>query len=262
MTIRVLPCVALVLGVSFIPMEVALAYLDPGTGSMLIQGLIAAIAAIGVTLAVTAPAAAEEAASAPKAKPTGNAVEQVDAQIAKLTIDKTNSRWRTTLSKPTVADFSAGKTYTWVLETTQGTIKIALMPKVAPMHVTSTIYLTQLGFYDSLAFHRVIPGFMAQGGCPLGNGRGGPGYTYAGEFDDSAKHDGQGILSMANSGLGTDGSQFFLTFGSTPHLNGRHTVFGKVVEGHAALKAIEGLGSPGGQTGEKILIKKATIEVK
>jgi cyclophilin family peptidyl-prolyl cis-trans isomerase len=223
---------------------------------------IAVLATIGVTLAMTAPAGAEEAPAAPKAKPAGNAVEQVDAQIAKLSIDKSNPRWRTTLPEPKVADFSAGKTYTWVLATTQGTIKIALMPKVAPKHVTSTIYLTQLGFYDSLSFHRVIPGFMAQGGCPLGNGTGGPGYKYAGEFDDSAKHDVQGVLSMANAGPGTDGSQFFLTFGPTPHLDGRHTVFGKVVEGHAALKAIEGLGSPGGRTSEKLLIKKATIEVK
>jgi peptidyl-prolyl cis-trans isomerase B (cyclophilin B) len=237
--------------------------------------VIAAIAALGATMIVTAPAVAEEAAGAPMAKPAGaekaavpvakpagSAVEQVAAQIAKLTLDKSDPAWRTKLTKPTVADFSAGKTYNWILETTQGTIKIELMPKVAPMHVTSTIYLTQLGFYDSLTFHRVIPGFMAQGGCPLGNGTGGPGYKYAGEFDDSAKHDGQGVLSMANAGPNTDGSQFFLTFGPTPHLNGRHTVFGKVVEGHAALKALEALGSSGGRPTETLVIKKATIEVK
>ena len=233
-----------------------------------------AVLSIAALVAVAAPAGAEEAAApaakpaekaaapAAEAKPAGNAVEQVDAQIAKLTVDKTNTRWRTTLAKPAKADFSAGKSYTWVLETTQGTIRIGLLPKEAPMHVTSTIYLTQLGFYDGLSFHRVIPGFMAQGGCPLGTGTGGPGYEYAGEFADSAKHDVQGVLSMANRGPNTDGSQFFLTFGPTPHLNGRHTVFGKVSEGHAALKALEALGSPSGRTKEKLLIKKATIEVK
>jgi cyclophilin family peptidyl-prolyl cis-trans isomerase len=194
------------------------------------------------------------------AKP--DAVAQVDAFIAKQNIDKTDARWRTALPKPPVADFSAGKTYTWVLDTSQGTIKLELLPKAAPMHVTSTIYLTRLGFYDGLTFHRVIPGFMAQGGCPLGTGTGGPGYTYAGEFDETAKHDRSGILSMANAGPNTDGSQFFITFGPTPHLDGRHSVFGRIVERSDALDAIAKLGSSGGRTKEKVEIKKASIEVK
>lgn len=231
------------------------------------------VALVGLTTPVSAetqsaPAAkpAAKAAAAPAAKPaakaSGNAVEQMAAFIAGEGVDKTNPRWRTKLEKPPVADFSAGKTYYWILETTQGTIKIELLPKVAPMHVTSTIYLTELGFYDTLTFHRVIPGFMAQGGCPLGNGTGGPGYNYAGEFDPSATHTKQGTLSMANAGPNTDGSQFFLTFGATPHLNNRHTVFGYVVEGHAALKALEGKGSSSGRTKEKLAINKASIEVK
>jgi cyclophilin family peptidyl-prolyl cis-trans isomerase len=94
----------------------------------------------------------------------------------------------------------------------QGPIDVKLLPDVTPMHASSTIYLTRLGYYDGLAFHRVIPGFMAQGGCPLGTGTGGPGYEYDGEFSPTVKHDKPGILSMANRGPGTDGSQFFLTF--------------------------------------------------
>ena len=110
------------------------------------------------------------------------------------------------------------------------------------MHVSSGIYLARLGYYDGLTFHRVIPRFMAQGGCPIGSGSGGPGYQFEGEFDAKVKHDKPGILSMANAGPGTDGSQFFLTFLPTPHLDGRHTVWGEVVDGKDTLKALEGKG--------------------
>jgi cyclophilin family peptidyl-prolyl cis-trans isomerase len=131
------------------------------------------------------------------------------------------------------------------------------------MHVSSTIYLSRLGFYDGITFHRVIPGFMAQGGDPLGNGRGGPGYKYAGEFDKRVKHDRPGLLSMANAGPGTDGSQFFLTFVPTPHLNGKHTIFGEVVEGMETVKEIERRRLPGSSTGqEPLVINHARIEVE
>ena len=130
------------------------------------------------------------------------------------------------------------------------------------MHVSSTIYLTNLGFYDNLTFHRVIPGFMAQGGDPIGNGRGNPGYKYDGEFDGDIGHGEAGMLSMANSGPGTDGSQFFITFQPTPFLNGKHTVFGKVVAGlEESLTKIEALGSRRGKTKEEVKIIKATIRI-
>lgn len=141
-------------------------------------------------------------------------------------------------------------------------MSILLFADTAPMHASSTIYLTKLGFYDDLIFHRVIPGFMAQGGDPLGSGRGGPGYLYAGEFVEGApKHDKRGILSMANRGANTDGSQFFITFGATPHLNGRHTVFGEVTKGIEILDVFEKLGSRSGLTQEKLVINQATIRV-
>jgi cyclophilin family peptidyl-prolyl cis-trans isomerase len=130
------------------------------------------------------------------------------------------------------------------------------------MHASSTIYLSRLGFYDGLKFHRVINGFMAQGGCPLGTGTGGPAYKYDGEFDRNTRHDRPGLLSMANAGPGTDGSQFFLTFVPTPHLDGKHTIFGEVVEGADTLKALEKRGSRSGATTEPLVMNKTTIEVE
>lgn len=189
------------------------------------------------------------------------AIEQVNTFISEANIDKSKGDWNRDLPKPPKLAFTPDKTYLWNLETNKGLIKIALKPEASPMHVSSTIYLTQLGFYDNLTFHRVISKFMAQGGDPLGNGMGGPGYTYLGEFDSNLSHDKAGILSMANAGAGTDGSQFFITFKATPHLDGKHTIFGEVVSGMESLKAIEALGSRRGKTKEKIFIKKATIEV-
>ena len=182
--------------------------------------------------------------------------------IAQQKIDKSQPGWKTHLPRPPKASFDPAKTYYWHLDTNVGNVKIKLLPQVAPMHVSSTIYLTELGFYDGVAFHRVIPGFMAQGGDPLGVGTGGPGYQYAGEFDPKVKHDKPGILSMANAGPGTDGSQFFLTFVATPHLNGKHTIFGEVVEGMGTLQELERRGSPSGQTREPLLIRKARISVE
>jgi cyclophilin family peptidyl-prolyl cis-trans isomerase len=190
------------------------------------------------------------------------AVAAIDAFIAEQNVDKAGQAWKSKLEKPPKVSFTAGKDYFWNLETTKGAIKVKLMPDVAPMHVSSTIYLTRLGFYDGTIFHRVITGFMAQGGDPTGTGTGSPGYKYDGEFDSSVKHNKPGILSMANAGPGTDGSQFFLTFKATPHLNGKHTIFGKVVDGMDTVKELEKAGSRSGKTKEKLLIESATISVE
>jgi peptidylprolyl isomerase len=191
------------------------------------------------------------------------AIKQIDKQISEQKIDQTKELWKTQLSQPELLTFSEDKSYFWDLKTTEGNITIKLFHQEAPMHVSSTIYLTRLGFYDDLIFHRVIPGFMAQGGDPLGNGRGNPGYKYAGEFSESAVHNKAGILSMANSGPNTDGSQFFITFKATPFLNNHHTVFGEVVNGlEDTLPAIEKLGQRSGSTSKEIKIIKATIRVE
>ncbi len=187
----------------------------------------------------------------------------IDTFIARQSIDKGFRDWKTHLPRPPKVSFDPNKTYYWNLRTNVGEIKIKLFPEPAPMHVSSTIYLTRLGFYDETIFHRVIPGFMAQGGDPLGKGIGGPGYKYAGEFDGSVRHDRPGILSMANAGPNTDGSQFFLTFVATPHLDGRHTIFGEVVEGMGTVKELEKFGtSPRGTPTTKLVIQNATIIVE
>lgn len=190
-------------------------------------------------------------------------ISDINDFISESNIDTSKGGWRRELPKPPKLNFDPAKQYLWHLQTNKGNITIELKAQQSPMHVSSTIYLTTLGFYDTLAFHRVIPGFMLQGGDPLSNGQGGPGYTYMGEFESDLKHDKAGVLSMANTGrASSDGSQFFITFNATPHLNGRHTVFGQVIEGLEVLKILEKFGSRRGKTTEKLFIQKATIEVR
>jgi len=136
------------------------------------------------------------------------------------------------------------------LNTTKGPIVIQLTPDKTPVTVANFVNLIKRGYYDGLSFHRVISNFMIQGGDPLGNGTGGPGYKFKDEFDPSLRHSGPGILSMANAGPGTNGSQFFITHGAQPHLDNRHSVFGKVIEGQDVVNKIA--------QGDKI--EKATIE--
>lgn len=190
------------------------------------------------------------------------AIEQINAFIKQNSVDKNQKDWRFDLKKPPQVAFSKDKKYLWELTTNHGVLLLEFMPEVAPMHISSTIYLTNLGFYDGLGFHRIIKNFMAQGGDPVGNGSGGPGYRYAGEFDDSAKHNKAGILSMANAGKNTDGSQFFITFRATPHLNGKHTVFGQLVEGMPVLKILESIGARDGKPTQEVKILSAKILVK
>jgi cyclophilin family peptidyl-prolyl cis-trans isomerase len=130
------------------------------------------------------------------------------------------------------------KRYVATMSTDNGDIVIELFADKAPHTVNNFVFLARDGYYDGTTFHRVIKGFMAQGGDPTGTGRGGPGYQFADEFDRDLRHDGPGVLSMANAGPGTNGSQFFITHEATPHLDGRHTVFGKVVDGLDVVLAI------------------------
>ncbi len=138
---------------------------------------------------------------------------------------------------------------TAILETTKGTIKFELYETEAPITTKNFIDLAQKGFYNGLTFHRVIRGFMIQGGCPKGDGTGGPGYTIRDEFHPKLKHT-KGAVSMANAGPNTGGSQFFITEAPQPHLDGKHSVFGQVKEGQNVVESIK--------KGDKII--KVTIQ--
>ena len=127
---------------------------------------------------------------------------------------------------------------TAVFTTSKGEIRVALFSGEAPITVANFINLAKRGYYDGLKFHRVIANFMIQGGDPTGTGRGGPGYNFADEFSPTRRHDSAGVLSMANAGPGTNGSQFFITHGPTSHLDGKHSVFGKVASGQEVVNAI------------------------
>ena len=145
------------------------------------------------------------------------------------------------------------------METDKGTMVIELFADKTPMTVNNFVFLAREGYYDGVIFHRVIDNFMVQGGDPTGTGRGGPGYKFGDEFDSSLKHDKQGILSMANAGPGTNGSQFFITHVPTPHLNGKHTVFGQVVEGKDVLMSIPAR-DPGNVKAPAVKIISVTID--
>ncbi|MCB0324032.1 MAG: peptidylprolyl isomerase [Bdellovibrionales bacterium] len=125
------------------------------------------------------------------------------------------------------------------IETNKGTITVELYADKVPVTVANFVNLAQRGFYDGIKFHRVISDFMIQTGDPLGNGTGGPGYRFADEIDPSLRHSGPGVLSMANAGPNTNGSQFFITHKETAWLDGKHAVFGKVVDGQSVVDAIE-----------------------
>ena len=129
-------------------------------------------------------------------------------------------------------------TKTATIETSKGTIKLVLYSDKTPKTCANFEKLAKAGFYNGLTFHRVIPDFMIQGGCPNGDGSGGPGYQFEDEFRADLKHDGPGVLSMANSGPNTNGSQFFITHVATPWLDNKHTVFGRVTEGQDVVNAI------------------------
>lgn len=155
-----------------------------------------------------------------------------------------------------------------VFETNQGTFEAELYAAECPETVWNFINLAEGRqptekegpFYDGLTFHRVISGFVIQGGCPQGTGTGGPGYRFTDEFDATLRHDAEGILSMANAGPNTNGSQFFVTLGPTPHLNDRHSVFGRVTQGIEIVRAIGGVVTgPMDRPVEPVVIEKLTI---
>jgi len=162
---------------------------------------------------------------------------------------------------PPAMTIDLNKTYVATFKTENGEIRIELYAKQAPKTVNSFVFLARAGYYDNTTFHRVLAGFMVQGGDLSGTGSGGPGYRFEDEIDSSLVFDGPGILAMANSGPNTNGSQFFITLAPTPWLNGIHTIFGKVVEGMEVLSSIS-LRDPQTATGPGDVLVTVEIEEK
>jgi len=196
------------------------------------------------------------------ATPAVPVLEAIDAYSEQHPINSQDPGWKTRVPRPPTVRFDPARSYYWYLHTSEGVLKIELKPEWAPRHVSSTIYLTRLGFYDGLSFHRIIPKFMVQGGDPLGTGAGSPGFQYGGEFHRKAKHSKRGVVSMANAGPRTDGSQFFILFDAADQLNGKHTVFGQVVEGLGTLRSLEAYGSESGKPRRVVVIRRAEVRVE
>ncbi|MEC7726145.1 MAG: peptidylprolyl isomerase [Planctomycetota bacterium] len=192
------------------------------------------------------PKASQEKAGDSKITKNDPAIRAIDKFIKKESVNTKKRGWRQSLSAPPKQEFQPNVDYLWHVETSEGALTIRYLVDSTPMHCSAGIYLARLGYYNGLNFHRIIPGFMAQGGCPTGTGTGGPGFFMDGEFPKKGmrKHDRPGLLSMANTGRPrSDGSQFFLTFVPTPHLDGRHTVWGEVIKGMDTVKKLEKKGT-------------------
>lgn len=142
-------------------------------------------------------------------------------------------------NQPPEMKIDTDQVYQATMETPRGTIELELYPEHAPRTVNNFVFLSREGFYDDVTFHRVIDNFMIQGGDPTGTGRGGPGYRFEDELEDNPLKHETGVISMANAGPNTNGSQFFITHAPQPHLNGKHTVFGKVVAGQDVVDSVQ-----------------------
>ncbi len=164
-------------------------------------------------------------------------------------------------TSPPAMGIDPQKNYTATIQTDDGDIILQLFADKTPNTVNNFVFLAREGFYDGVIFHRVIANFMVQGGDPTGTGRGGPGYSFADEFHPELRHDGPGILSMANAGPNTNGSQFFITHVATPHLDGKHSVFGRVTGGLDVLMAIP-VRDPAQAQVPAVAIKTILIEEK
>ena len=173
------------------------------------------LAAIGLVAVTACGSATTETAATPITAP------------AEAEEDGAALQW----SSPPTIQIDPSKSYEAIFKTEIGDFRVRLFPEQAPLTVNNFVFLARQGYYDNTTFHRVLPGFMAQGGDPTGTGAGGPGYTFDDELDPNLQFDKSGLLAMANRGPDTNGGQFFITYAPTPHLNGLHTIFGEVVGG-------------------------------
>lgn len=177
---------------------------------------------IGLMMVAACGSATTETLAAPTTAPAATGERSADLQ------------W----SSPPAMEIDPSQSYEAVLMTEIGDIRVRLFADQAPMTVNNFVFLAKQGYYDNTTFHRVLPGFMAQGGDPTGTGGGGPGYSFRDEFHPDLQFDREGLLAMANRGPNTNGGQFFITYTPTPHLNGLHTIFGEVIGGAEVLGSL------------------------
>jgi cyclophilin family peptidyl-prolyl cis-trans isomerase len=200
-----------------------------------------------------------QAAPSPTTTPTETPEETGDV-ACKGEVPEMASEQKPQYDKPPEMQIDENAEYTARLQTSCGEVEIELLAKETPVTVNNFVFLAREGFYDGLTFHRIIPAFMAQGGDPEGTGSGGPGYQFEDEIVKSLVFSEPGLLAMANSGPDTNGSQFFITVAPAEHLNGLHTIFGRVTKGTDVITEIEATGSPEGTPSQTVYIEKVTIE--
>jgi len=193
------------------------------------QGRLLAIGltSVGLMAVAACGSATPEEGAVPPTSPPADPSTAVPTSPPAAEEGETALQW----SSPPAMEIDPSKSYEAVFVTEIGDFTVRLFPDKAPVTVNNFVFLANQGYYDNTTFHRVLPGFMAQGGDPTGIGSGGPGYMFQDEFDPDLQFDREGLLAMANRGPNTNGGQFFITYGPTPHLTGLHTIFGEVVEG-------------------------------
>ena len=193
------------------------------------QGRLLAIGftSVGLMAVAACGSATPEEGAVPPTSPPADPSTAVPTSPPAAEEGETALQW----SSPPAMEIDPSKSYEAVFVTEIGDFTVRLFPDKAPVTVNNFVFLANQGYYDNTTFHRVLPGFMAQGGDPTGTGSGGPGYMFQDEFDPDLQFDREGLLAMANRGPNTNGGQFFITYGPTPHLTGLHTIFGEVVEG-------------------------------
>ena len=217
-----------------------------------------------------APARAYVDRTAPAADPVIAELQQkIAAARAQGRLDTTKADWRSggvpmRLPQKPAAPFDAQKAYRLVLETDAGPLVFRLWPEKAPKHVANALYLALLGFYDDTVLYKIAPGKVVEGGCPVGDGLGSPGFALEPEFGAEGQnaHARRGLLASTGIGGSTDDSKFRILLAPDPSLDAQSTVFGELVEGDDVLKALEALGGDGGRPAKRVVVKRAELEVK
>ncbi len=226
--------------------------------------VVGALALGGLTFAVLAFLDGDDQKTArPKAGPSPSASESpgetggvaCDAEVPEVAGEEKKQDY----DQPEM-QIDQGAEYTATMETSCGTVEIKLYAKETPITVNSFVFLAREGYFDGLTFHRVVPGFVIQGGDPTGTGSGGPGYEFENEEVPGLDFDREGLLAMANAGPGTNGSQFFITLAPTPNLNEGYTLFGEVTSGMDAVNEIASYGEGDGPPTRQVYIEKVTID--